>query len=303
MTRHTYVHVSALVRGPVGPAYFTTPDWTPPAATTTEAALVARLGGYRAHPYGGITLGEAVTREDLVLHESLTIVGIRGEGVQLEIAQELSGGTAATLREQDDARDTPGVITRLIMADAQRRGLSEALVVHGRAPQWKGLLQRALARAGLNTAFHVQTASLVTGYVNHAGLFACWSHGGDRRRTLIIDHADLPRVENPWRGPTIGAIQDLGHQVGATRAVMRVTEAREIPDARLLAEALPTGYHVEIAVTQHGDELVDALAAGSQYRRSLADDFVTVRGSDLAFWRDFDARAWMLGAPVERMYL
>ena len=92
MTRHhTYIHVSALVRGPIGPEGSTEPDWEPPTATAAERALVARFGGYRQHDYGGVTLGDALTREDLLLMTGVTLVATRDDLIRLDIAHELFG--------------------------------------------------------------------------------------------------------------------------------------------------------------------------------------------------------------------
>lgn len=299
MTSRTYIHVSALIRGPVGPEAFTGTEWTPPAATDAERATVARLGGYRTSRYGGITLGDARTREDLLLMTDVTLLGFHSEALHLEIANGLFGGDAATARPREDQRETAAVIARLAAYDAAERDLDHAVIVHGRAPQWKGLIQRALAQEDVGTQFAVTTASQVTGFVNEPGLYPAL---GVHRRTLVLDLDAL--LENDIITPErIAAVHQLAHEVDAYRTVILIDAGWQVPDARLLTETLPHGQYADITTVTRtlawsGSDLVDELAA--PYRRSLEDDFVVLRSDpDSRLWTGFDERAWMLGAPVE----
>lgn len=293
-----YIHVSALVRGPIGPEAFTTPPWEPPAATAAERALVAWFGGFRVHRHGGVTLGDALTREDLLLMTDVTLVAARSDLARLEIANELFGESAATIWPCEDERTGPAVIARLAAYDAMERGLDSAVLIHGNAPQWKGLLQRALAREGVyGTVFGVKTASSVTGYVNTDAVYEVF---GEPRRTLIIDiDIDAVAEGGEIREPAIGALHALAHRVDAYRTVIRCAEAWQAPDARLLTEVLPAGQYADIMVSRDGSDFVDELARSSHYRRSKADTIVTLRGGDDHFWGRFDARSWMLGTPTE----
>lgn len=297
MNSRTYIHVSALVRGTVGPD-FEREDWTPPAASDAERETVARLGGYRTHAYGGVTLGDAQTREDLLLMTDVTLLGFHGESLHLDIANSLFGGNAATIRPREDQRENSAVIARLAADDAAVRDLDDAVIVHGRAPQWKGLIQRALAHQDAGATFAVKTASLVTGYVNALDLYPSpWAP----RRTLVLD-LDAVLDDGEVVLDRIGAVHRLAHEVNAYRTVILVSAAWQIPDARLLTETLPSGQYADIvSVTRtlawSGSDLVGELAA--PYRRSLADDIVVLRADpDSRLWAGVEARSWMLGAPV-----
>ena len=172
--------------------------------------------------------------------------------------------------------------------------------MHGQAPQWKGHLQRALAREAGETGFTVKTASPVTGFINTAGVYEVF---GEPRRTLIIDLDAVTDDDGVIEEPSISAVHALAHEVDAYRTIIRVAEAWQVPDARLLTEVLPRGQYADIAVNSDGSEFVDELARTSHYRRSEDDGIVTLRGPDEAFWADFDSRAWMLGAPVSEVAL
>lgn len=297
MNSRTYIHVSALVRGTVGPD-FTSEGWTPPAATDAERATVARCGGYRTSRYGGVTLGDARTREDLLLMSSVTLLGFHSEALHLDIANSLFGGYAATARPREDQRESAAVIARLAADDAAVHDLDYGTIVHGRAPQWKGRIQRALARQDVGTRFTVKTASPVTGFVNEPDLYPAL---GVRRRTLVID-LDAVLIDEIITPERIAAVHRLAHEVNAYRTVILVSASWQIPDARLLTETLPHGQYAEIVqVTRtlawSGSDLIDELAA--PYRRSLADDFVVLRSdSGSRLWTGFDERSWMLGTPV-----
>ncbi|GAA2570695.1 hypothetical protein [Microbacterium binotii] len=296
MTSHTYIHVSALVRGPIGPEGFTEPDWEPPAATAAERALVARFGGYRQHDYGGVTLGDALTREDLLLMTGVTLVATRDDLIRLDIAHELFAGNPATLVPREDERTGPAIIARLAAYDAEHRGLTDALLVHGGPPQWKGHLQRALAREGGETGFTVKTASPVTGFVNRDDVYEAF---GEPRRTLIIDLGAVTDDDGVIRKSHIAAVHALAHEVDAYRTIIRVAEGWQVPDARLLAEILPRGQYADIAVIRDGHDFIDEVTRTSHYRRSETDTIVTLRGADDGFWTRFDERSWMLGTPTE----
>lgn len=296
MKSHTYVHVSALVRGPVGPEGFTVPEWEPPAATAAERALVARFGGYREHAYGGITLGDALTREDLLLMTDVTLVAARNDLARLEIASELFGGSVATIWPREDERTGPAVIARLAAYDAQERGLESALLVHGGPPQWNGMLQRALAYEGTPTLIGVKTASPVTGYVNAPAVYDAL---GEPRRTLIIDLDAVTDNDGVIREPSMAALHALAHEVDAYRTIIRCAEPWQVLDARLLTEVLPAGQYADITVAGDGAGCVEKVASSSHYRRSLDDSIVTLRGGNEGFWGAFDQRSWMLGTPTE----
>lgn len=294
MTHRTYIQVSALVRGPIGAESFTAPEWEPRAATAAERALVARFGGFRVLDIGGVTLGDALTREDLLMMTDVTLVATRSDLPRLELASELFGGNAATIWPREDKRNGPSVIARLASYDAQDRELTEATLVHGGPARWKGALRRALTREGAATEFTVVTASRVTGFVNTPGIYDTF---GEPRRTLIIDVDAVTDEDGVIREPFIGALHALAHEVEAYRTVIRCAEAWQVPDARLLTEVLPAGQYADITVTRDGAGFVDEVARASHYRRSEEDTIVTLRGPDERFWGAFDARSWMLGTP------
>lgn len=300
MTRHhTFIHVSALVRDP---------EWEPSAATARERALVARLGGYRVHESGAISLGDAQTREDLAFLDDVTLLAFRSEQRQLEIAQSLFGRavTSAVPAADWDQRETPTVLADLVRATGARLEevygpIDGATVVHGRAPQWKGYLQRDFATGGMPDTF-VKTASLVTGYVNSDELPDPLD---DARRTLIIDLEALLDDQGSFTRRGIDQLHALAHDVGAYRTVIRTGHWSEMPPGRFLTEMLVPGQYAEVVRSTDGCQFAEQVAAASHYRRSLSDDIVTLRGPgpDEAFWADFDSRAWMLGAPVSEVTL
>lgn len=302
MTRHhTFIHVSALVRGPVGPESFSEDEWAPPAATVAERELVARLGGYRVHPFGGITLGDAQTREDLAFLDDVTLLAFRSEAARLEVAQSLFGRSVTTsVPGADwDQRHTPTVLADLVRGTGARleevgEPIENATIVHGLAPQWKGGLQRAFASGGAPDIF-VKTASLVTGFVNAKELPEPLD---DARRTLIIDLDALLDDQGSFTRRDVDRLHALAHDIGAYRTIVRTSHWFEMPPARFITEMLVPGQYAEVIKEGDGRAFADAVAATSHYRRSLADDVVTLRGWDDEFWADFDSRAWMLGAPI-----
>lgn len=298
MTSRTYVHVSAFVRGPIGPDNFDAAEWTPPAATAAERETVARLGGYRTNRYGGITLGDARTREDLLLMTDVTLLGFHSEQLHLDIANSLFGGDAATARPREDQRENAGVIARLAADDAAERDLDHAVIVHGMLPQWKGLIQRALAHQDVGTDFVVQTASRVTGFVNTPDLYP--SHWA-RRRTLVLD-LNVVLEDEIIMPERIAAVHRLAHEVNAYRTVILIDAGWQVPDARLLTEALPHGHYADIATVTRtlAWSGSDRRELSDGYRRSLGDDFTVLRSDPQSrLWTGFDERSWMLGAPVE----
>lgn len=308
MTRHhTFIHVSALVRGPVGPESFTTPGWEPPAATADERALVARLGGYREHEFGGVTLGDAQTREDLAVLDDVTLLGFRSDAARLEVAQSLFGrGVTTAVPAADwDQRETPAVLADLVRAtgahleEVRGEPIGSATVVHGFAPQWKRQLQREFASGGV-PLIGIETASLVTGYVYCDGLPEPLD---DVRRTLIIDLDALLDDQGSFTVQVTDQLHSLAHDIDAYRTIVRTSAWYEMPPARFITEMLVAGQYAEVMCERDGRECAATVAETSHYRRSLADDVVTLRGPDVEFWDGFDARAWMLGAPVTEVVL
>ncbi|EXJ50739.1 hypothetical protein [Microbacterium sp. MRS-1] len=172
--------------------------------------------------------------------------------------------------------------------------IENATIVHGLAPQWKGALQRAFASGGAPDIF-VKTASLVTGYVNGK---AVPEERNDARRTLIIDLDALLDDQGSFTARAVTRLHELAHGIGAYRTIIRTHAWFEMPPARFITEMLVPGQYAEVIKEGDGRAFADAVAATSHYRRSLADDVVTLRGWDDEFWADFDSRAWMLGAPI-----
>jgi hypothetical protein len=127
--------------------------------------------------------------------------------------------------------------------------MTDAALVHGGPSQWKRQMQRALAREDTVTGFTVMTASPVIGFVHDAGVYEAF---GEPRRTLIIDLDAVTDDEGVIREPFIGALHALAHEVDAYRTVIRVADAWQVPDARLLTEVLPAGQYADITVARGG---------------------------------------------------